>query len=657
MPQSLSKIGLALVALPLAAPVLAAPPEPLIANPDGRDVVALDGEWHVIVDPYENGYYNYRYQPHENGYFKNAKPATPADLIEYDFDRSPTLTVPGDWNSQRESLRLYEGTIWYKTSLPAPDGRRHFLYFGAANYRTRVYVNGDKVGEHEGGFTPFNFEITDKLWQEPNFVVVQVDNRRLREGVPTVNTDWWNYGGLTRRARVVTVPRTFIRGYHVQLAPGSLDTLAGWIRLDGPRRAGQKVHLKIPEAGVGHTVVTGKDGSAAFELDARLELWSPEDPKRYRVTLEAETDRVSEKIGFRQVETRGAEILLNGKPIFLRGISLHEEAPLTGGRAHSREHARVLLEWARELGANFVRLAHYPHNALMVDEAERQGFLVWAEIPVYWTIQWHNPGTFDNAAVQLTEMIERDRNRAAVILWSVGNETPRSEPRLDFMRRLVERARELDPTRLITAALEHRYLDGETVMIDDPLGEHLDVLGCNEYVGWYDGPPAKADSLTWRSAYDKPLVMSELGGGALWGHRGDAGERWTEDYQEDLYRHQIGMLKRIPFLRGLSPWILVDFRSPRRHLPQIQDFWNRKGLISNDGRKKRAFYVLQEYYESLAPSAAAPLRGRRSIIDLIDLMINGGSETRGATRIYCLIARNAQVGVVSDMDRCHRDLD
>lgn len=583
-----------------AMPALAEIAQPLIANPDGREVMHLDGQWRTIVDPYENGYYDYRYRPSENGYFKNAKPRNPSDLVEYDFDRSPTLTVPGDWNSQRSTLLLYEGTVWYKTSFDYPprSGTRLFVYFGAANYRARVYLNGEKLGEHEGGFTPFNFEITDLVRSKGNFLVVQVDNRRLREGVPTVNTDWWNYGGLTRSVLLLTVPETFIRSYHVQLAPGSLDRLSGWLRLDGSRRRGQMVRLEIPEAGIEHTAVTDQKGFAEFELEAELDLWSPANPQRYRVALEAESDRIEEYIGFRAIATRGSEILLNGEPIFLRGISLHEEAPLREGRAHSREDARVLLGWAQELGANFVRLAHYPHNSWMVEEADRSGLLVWAEIPVYWTIEWSNPQTRQNAANQLAEMIERDRNRAAVILWSIGNETPLSAERLDFMRSLALRARSLDPTRLVTAALEHHYLDETTLMIDDPLGEHLDVLGCNEYIGWYDGPPAKADALVWKSTYDKPLVMSELGGGAVAGRHGNPHERWTEEYQEDLYRRQIGMLRKIPFLRGLSPWILVDFRSPRRPLPGIQDFWNRKGLISETGQKKKAFFVLQTFYRS-----------------------------------------------------------
>jgi len=589
------------IALLVATSVVGAPADPLIINPDDRDVMSLDGEWRTIIDPYETGYYDYRYQPSKDGYFRNAKPKSLSDRVEYDFDRSPTLQVPGDWNSQRESLLFYEGTVWYKTSfdIERPDDSRVFVYFGAANYRTLVFLNGDLVGEHEGGFTPFNFEITDRVREKDNFLIVKVDNKRLLDGVPTLQTDWWNYGGLTRRVMLIRVPETHVRSYHVQLARGSLNKLAGWVRLDGSRKKGQTVRLEIPGAGIEQEIVTDEAGLAEFEIDAELSLWSPDNLQRYRVVIEAGGDRVEEQIGFRSLETRGTKILLNGEPIFLRGISLHEEAPWRMGRAYSREDARKLLAWARDLGANYVRLAHYPHNAFMIEEAERLGLLVWAEIPVYWAIQWSDPQTWEKAAHQLEAMIERDRNRAAIILWSVGNETPLSDERLDFMQRLVERARSLDPTRLITAALERHSIDERTFMIDDPLGASLDVLGCNEYIGWYEGLPAKADDVRWTLGYDKPLIMSEFGGGALAGMHGKADERWTEEYQEDLYRRQIGMLCELPFLSGLSPWILVDFRSPRRSLPEIQDFWNRKGLISNDGQKKKAFFVLRSFYESL----------------------------------------------------------
>lgn len=588
------------IILGLAIQTTAQAQAPLIANPAGRNTISLNGAWQIIIDPYETGYYDYRYQPRGDGYFKNTKPTSPNDLVEYDFDSSQQLNVPGDWNSQDQKLLFYEGTIWYKKSFDyqKKDRTRVFVYFGAANYQADVYLNGEKLGRHEGGFTPFNFEITSLLREKDNFLVAKVDNKRRRDAVPTSNTDWWNYGGLTRGVSLVEVADVFIQDYFLQLKKGSLNEIAGWVKLNGSR-SGQIVNLEIPEARIKQSVTTDANGYASIGLKANLDLWSPTNPKLYTVKFSAGASEVTDHIGFRSIETRGPDILLNARPIFLRGISIHEESPLRGGRAYSDDDARMLLSWAKELGCNFVRLAHYPHSENMTRMADEMGIMVWSEIPVYWTILWENNETFENARNQFGESISRDKNKASIILWSVANETPVGAARLKFLKGLIDYARDLDPTRLITAANERHYSDPNTQVVDDPLGEYLDVLGCNEYVGWYDGLPAKADGLTWKVTLNKPLVISEMGGGALFGRHGDKSVRWTEEYQKDLYEHQIAMLRKVPSLRGMSPWILNDFRSPRRPLPGIQDFYNRKGLISNRGERKQAFYVLQSFYREL----------------------------------------------------------
>jgi beta-glucuronidase len=576
----------------------------LIANVDGRHTQSLDGEWNAIVDPYENGYYDFHGHERGDGYFKNETPAPREKLVEYDFAHSGTLTVPRDWNSQRDSLFFYEGTIWYERDFdhdPAP-GRRVFLHFGAANAHAAVYVNGEKVGTHEGGFTPFAFEVTRQLRRHGNFVVVKVDNARRAEDVPAKNTDWWNYGGLTRSVRLVDVPETYIADDSVQLARGNPREIACYVQLDGPKPA-QRVTIEIPEAKLKAAATTDATGRATFHVPAAaLDLWSPEHPRLYTVLVAAETDAVQDSIGFRTIEVKGDEILLNGRPIFLRGVSMHEEAPLRGGRGLTAAESEMLLGWVKELGGNFVRLAHYPHDEATVRAADRLGLLVWSEIPVYWTIQFDNAETYEKARRQLEENVTRDRNRAAVALWSVANETPRSDARTDFLGRLADEARRLDPTRLISAALLPSSLnEGGEIVLDDPLAARLDVIGCNEYIGWYGGaPPEKAAVTKWRDPSGKPLVISEFGADARYGLHGDAQTRFTEEYQERVYLQQIAMLRSIPFLRGVSPWILMDFRSPRRPLPGIQDYWNRKGLLSDKGERKKAFAVLQSFYREKA---------------------------------------------------------
>jgi beta-glucuronidase len=298
-----------------------------------------------------------------------------------------------------------------------------------------------------------------------------------------------------------------------------------------------------------------------------LDLWSPNDPKLYRVVLSTASDKVEDQIGFRTIEARGTKILLNGSPIFLRGISMYEEAPFRGGRAFAVEDDQTLLGWAKELGCNYVRLAHYPHNEAMIRLADRMGLLVWGEIPVYWGMDWQDPGTLENAESQLRELIGRDHNRAAVILWSIGNETPIQPARLEFLKSLSAKARALDGTRLVTAAMNTAARKGPyTRLLSDPLGEVVDVLGVNEYIGWYEGWLEDIDHTQWESDYENPEIFSEFGAEAQYGDHGNADTRWTEEYQASLYDHQIKMLKQVPFLAGMSPWVLMDFHSPRRFL-------------------------------------------------------------------------------------------
>jgi beta-glucuronidase len=591
-----------------------AAPAPL--NACARQALSLNGTWHIIIDPYDNGYFNYRRQPHDAspnptaGYFLDRKPADRSELVEYDFDRSPTLLVPRDWNSQDARLLYYEGSVWYRRTFdftPSAPDRRVFVYFGGANYETDVYLNGKKIGRHVGGFTPFAFEITGLVRPACNSLVVRVNNQRHADGVPTDNTDWWNYGGLTRDVMILETPPVFIRDYFLQLKPGAADRVAGYAQLDGARDT-QKVKIEIPELHLATEATTDETGRAAIEFALNgAELWSPENPRRYEVVLSTGADRLSEKIGFRTIATRGADILLNGTPVFLRGICLHEENPLRGGRATTPADDRLLFTWAKELGCNYVRLAHYPHNEYMARLADEMGLLLWEEVPVYWTIHWENPDTFANAANQLAELITRDKNRASVIIWSLANETPVGPARTEFLTKEAALARRLDPTRLISAAMERSDdpADPNVQHVKDPLADVVDIVSFNEYIGWYVGVPDLCAKTRWVIGYNKPVLISEFGADAAQGLHGDRLTRFSEEFQEDFYRQSLAMLTKIPQLRGMTPWILCDFRSPRRPLPGIQDGWNRKGLIGENGTKKKAFYVLQQFYAEKAAEAKA----------------------------------------------------
>jgi beta-glucuronidase len=593
-----------LLACPLAAVALAnASPAPLapivITGADRRPALSLDGDWAAIVDPYFNGLFSFHHEEKANGWFLNRK-AQPGDAFptEYDFGKAPTLKVPADWNNQRESLLYYEGPVWYERDFTyqPKEHTRIFLHVGAANYKSWFWVNGQKVCEHEGGYTSFNCEITSVVHPGGNFIVAAVDNTRREDGVPTLQTDWWNYGGLTRSVSLIELPESFIDQYDVHLSRTEESIIEVRVHVTDPQ-PGTEVEIEIPELRAKATAFADKIGWFFFQLKVDgLERWSPDTPKLYKVVLTAGNDSINDLIGFRTIETRGTQILLNGKPIFLRGIAIHAEAPYRLGRANTEKDAETLLGWAKELGCNFVRLAHYPHDETMLRAADRMGLMVWSENPVYWALQFENPKVLAKAGQQLDEEIGTSRNHASIILWSMANETPSTDARTRFIETLAARARQLDSTRLITAALLVRA-EGHTKVIDDPLGKALDVIGFNEYIGWYEQQPEGADTTQWRIDYQKPLIVSEFGGAAKAGLHGADTDRWTEEFQANIYRHQLGMLNRIPQLRGMTPWLLMDFRSPNRPLVGIQDEFNRKGLISDQGQKKQAFFLLQKAYK------------------------------------------------------------
>ena len=590
----------------LTVPVAGQSKTTVLVDVDHRKALSLNGDWHYIVDPYDRGLYDFHREIRKDGFFLDGAPETGSDgLIEYDFSKSPTLKVPGDWNTQHDSLFYYEGLLWYQRDFTYQPtaGHKTFLHIGAANYKSIAWVNGQEACRHEGGFTAFDCDVSASIHRGKNFVVIAVDNTRLADGVPTLNTDWWNYGGLTRDVSLIDVPAKYIDDYDLHLNRDR-TAIEGSVHVEGAE-PGEQVTVSLPELGRSASARLGTDNRTVISLSAAgVAFWTPEEPKLYKVRLQAADDRLDDEMGFRTIEVRGTDILLNGKPVFLRGISIHAEAPIRGGRANNDQDAATLLGWAKELDCNFVRLAHYPHDQRMTRAADRLGLMVWSEIPVYWAEHFDDPAVLAKAEQQLREEIRRDRDKASIILWSIANETPLTPERTAFLRTLAGDVHALDSTRLVTAALLVRS-EGHDKYVDDPLGEALDVIGMNEYIGWYEQLPQDADTTVWHVGYQKPLIVSEFGGDAKAGLHGPPTQRWTEEYQASIFRHQLSMLAKIPQFRGLTPWILMDFRSPMRQLPGVQDGYNRKGLISNRGEKKEAFFVLQKTYREWATHGTA----------------------------------------------------
>ena len=617
---------------------------------DSRELQSLNGSWKLLVDPMQVGT--------PGGFFGGwATTRTPVDafqLLEYSYPDAADIRVPGDFNTQRQELFFYRDTVWYQRNfnVEAEADTRYHLWFGGANFDATVFLNGTPVARHKGGYVPFSVDVTAHLQSQGNDLVIRINNRLGDETVPTGRTDWWPYGGLTLDVMLVATPQQYIVNAKVVLN-NDRNAITAEVATEG-FAAGDEVTVVIPELDISQTARISDNGDAQLSIPAQPELWHPDAPKLYRVELAAGDDQISDQIGFRTIETSGTTIMLNGEPIKFKGISTHEEPIGRDGVAYSEADMRVLFNEAKNLGVNFVRAAHYPYSRHAARVADEMGILLWEEVPIYWNIAWDNADTLAIARDQIARLIERDWNRASVVIWSVANETPYSESRMRFLSQLIDDVRELDSSRLVSAALlgdtrrELKYVaahlaahgqdsdiasDQEkaifqgvlaaagdaapepgssfTLVIDDPLGELVDIVSYNEYFGWYYAralAPQMGVSeqtirklmlqfipqVTMSTAFGKPMFISEFGAGAKAGKRGEG--VWTEDYQAAVYRAQIAMLSHSPQVQGMTPWILKDFRAMLRTLPGIQDFRNRKGLIDQNGRRKQAFYVLRDFY-------------------------------------------------------------
>ena len=556
----------------------------------GRQSISLDGDWCFVLDLYDEGL--------RQAWYKNdAAPiedwSTPRD---YDGGVWQTAPVPSCWNVLKPEWFYFEGGAWYARHFSQEKISDHELYIlriGAANYEARVFVNNEFVGSHRGGSTPFFIDISSAIRKGENSLLVQVDNRRRSERVPMHHTDWFNYGGLYRETCLLTLPKCHIADFGLSLKKQQ-DTKIIYAEVTISKKIDGEALLEITELGI-KQIIPITHGHGVMEITANPQLWHPENPKLYDVTLRFGDDFLADRIGFRTIETHGERILLNGQDIFLRGICVHEDDQMHG-KATSEADIRRRFAHAKELGCNYLRLSHYPHHERVAEIADEMGLLLWEEIPVYWAIEFDNPDTYNDAENQLKELIRRDRNRASVIIWGVGNENADTDSRLSFMARLADTAHKLDPSRLVSAAC---LINREKFAIEDRLTASLDLIGINEYFGWYEPSFDGLKKLLKNSSPGKPVIICETGADALSGRMGDVNTLFSETHQAHVYREQYAILATAPYIRGITPWILYDFRTERRQT-SIQKGWNLKGLIAADKQtKKIAFDVVAQHYASL----------------------------------------------------------
>ena len=628
-------------------------PDNLIGWIDSRRITSLNGEWSYIVDPMNNGLPESSFF---GGFPKNKTQKTGMELIEYNFETAAKIQIPGAWNAIDKKLFFYRGPVWLykKFNYQRKKEAITHLYIEGSNFTTKIFINGSIVGEFEGGYVPFNFEISKYLKDGENILLVQTDNTLNKSSVPTQKTDWWPWGGIVGDVYILETPKKFIQNAYLQLNPEKFSEALFNVEMN-QKLSGQRIVLEIPELQFKDEFITNATGFIRESIKITPQLWSPDDPKLYKVIISTDQEIISDEIGFRSIKVKGQNIYLNNSEIQFKGISMHSEPIGIPGPAFSKEHFQDLLLTAKDLNINFIRAAHYPYTRHLAKVADRLGLMLWEEVPVYWNIDWDNSETLNIATNQITRLVQRDKNRASVVVWSVANETPLSSSRMKFLNTLLSEIEAIDSTRLTTAALlsgsEEQFkalvlvlalkgfnsqwvnpkekaifqfildqanipIDSElnfSISIDDPLGESVDLISYNEYFGWYyvtfftdqmmisEGTLRKLmfeimPSIKISSVFNKPIHISEFGAGAKYGNHSN--KIWSEGYQAKLYKHQLEMLSNNPQIKGISPWVFKDFRAMLRPLPGIQDFYNRKGLIDENGNKKEAFAVLADFYEN-----------------------------------------------------------
>ncbi|WP_269522430.1 glycoside hydrolase family 2 protein [Coraliomargarita parva] len=550
--------------------------------------------------------------------FEGLKPEEEDRAIEYDIDAFDPISVPGDWNTQKKEYLLFEGVGWYARRVRLSDaeikaiesGRRLFLRLDGVNYAADVWWNGQPLGSAELPFLPLSFELSAERLQSDNLLVVRVDARRMEHRIPAERYDWFNYGGLIRSVRLISTPPVFVSqaAYHstrIRSRQGSQAEVDGTYScsLNGNADwSGCEIELEIPSLQYRARKPVRK-GELNFNLkNLPVELWEPGAPKLYesRLCLYRDgqpVDRIRQEIGFKQVECEGTRLLVNQKPAYLKGVALHEERlGAEGGKPRNLRDVRKLLDLAQETGCNFMRLAHYPYDESWLAECDRRGLLVWDEIPVYWEITYKDPRTESIIRQSAVRMVELSRGHACVLCHALANETWERPGRKRVMGAALRAVKRLDPDIPVTAAFNAPYKDGkyDVESVGHSIYEQMDVIGLNEYGGWYS-PPLKELAKANIVVGQKPLFVTEFGAAGPVGVSGPKDKLWNLDSQKAIYKEQIAMFERCEALSGWTPWVLKDFRSTLR-ANGFQRGWNRKGLVGPKGEKKPVFDLVKRAF-------------------------------------------------------------
>ena len=541
------------------------------------------------------------------------------------FESDDLIYVPASWNEQNPEWDQFTGVAWYQKDFHVPrelEGKLAWIIFEGAGYKTRVWVNGSFVGEHEGSFTSFKCAVKELRFGEFNRIVVRIDNSPSVQNFPPAIDlnqaafDFFNYGGIHRPVYLEFTDKCYIEDLTVYTSrDGDLRVLVDHV-------CDEKVNLKIILASKDLTSVIHEEtisdvGSRRYVYERRfsdIKPWSPEEPNLYGLVVELYSngmlrDSVYERIGFRSIKIEGGKIYVNDKPVFLKGFGRHEDYPIFGKNLPGPVLVRDFY-LMRKMGANSFRTSHYPYSNAHLDMADEFGFLVILEPPLcYSGMQrimdkeeiaklFRDKDYLAKAKRIIAEMVKEHKNRPSVIMYSVMNEPQSDMPEVaEAIKELSAYFRELDPSRPITFASNRS--------INDLALDYVDVISLNFYRGWYseygdidkgmESMLAELEEIHRRQP-DKPIIITEFGAGAILGLHSEPPQMWSEEYQADFIRKYVEALSKKDYIVGLHVWNFADFRTPQSPRRIIL---NRKGVFTRDRQPKLSARTLSSLFSKL----------------------------------------------------------
>ena len=541
----------------------------------------LDGKWQFITDPHDVG--------KKEEWFKDF----PAE--------ARSCFVPSCWNNEL-GLYHYEGAAWYGTVFHT-ESRNLRLVCHAVNTEADVYLDGRHLGYHYGGFVPFGFTVTG-LEPGEHAVTIRVDNTHNNtDTIPLARVDWFHYGGIIRSVEVMELGDLWLSECRLDYAFTGEDRVKLTVRTavanltDQPRNAVCAVYLDGCEAAC--LPILCAPGENALETEPivleNVMRWSPENPRLYAVRLAIDGDDLIDRIGFREIGTEKGKILLNGRPLFLKGINRHEDHP-DWGFAFPAKLMQKDIEIIRQMGCNTIRCSHYPNSELFLDLCDEYGMLLWEEIPMWGFPEdvLQNPLVLERGLAFHRAMVARDRHHPSIIFWGLHNEIDTAcEAGYRVTEAFATAVRALDGSRLITYASDHD--------LEDRCYALADVVCINRYFGWYQETylhwPTHLEmikeKLSREGLADHPLLISEFGAAGIKGDTGFESRKWSEQYQLELLEYVIDLFTRDTDVAGFYIWQYCDVRSAKEHDYNRARSFNNKGLVDEYRRPKLAYWAME----------------------------------------------------------------